>query len=118
MMSINVHSSLAFYKADVIMSYHKKQLKGGLDKEEIAAKIVKKKPEQHGRWLKVLSDCCGKPYPIIATVKLCVVAGDEVGSQNPDGSCRWWHIQTPEGDGADVPFNLWLLEPEEKSVLS
>lgn len=58
------------------------------------------------------SDCCSKPYPIIAAVKLCVVAGNEVGSQNPDGTCRWRHIQAPKGDGADIPFDLWLLEPQ------
>lgn len=53
-----------------------------------------------------LSDCCSKSYSIIAAVKLCVVTGNEVGSQNPDGTCRWRYIQAPEGDDADIPFDL------------
>lgn len=65
-----------------------------------------------------LSDRCSKPYPIIATVKLCVVASNEVGSQNPDGTCRGRHIQAPEGDGADIPFDLWLLEPQRSQSVS
>lgn len=57
-----------------------------------------------------LSDCCCETYSIIAAVKLCVVAGNEVGSQNPDWTCRWWHIQAPEGDDAHISFNLRLLD--------
>lgn len=56
-----------------------------------------------------LSDCCSKPYTIIATVKLCVVAGNEGSSQNPDRTCRGWHIQAPECDDADISLDLWLL---------
>lgn len=63
-----------------------------------------------------LSDCCSKSYSIIAAVKLCVVTGNEVGSQNPDGTCRWRYIQAPEGDDADIPFDLWLLEPQRKVI--
>lgn len=63
-----------------------------------------------------LSDCCSKSYSIIAAVKLCVVTGNEVGSQNPDGTCRWRYIQAPEGDDADIPFDLWLLEPQRQVI--
>lgn len=97
-----MHSFLPFYRTNVIISY-KTQLKGGLNEEELAAKVEKKKTEQHGR---LTSDCRSKPYSVIVTVKLCVVAGNEVGSQNPDGTGRGGHIQTPEGDSADIPFNL------------
>lgn len=63
-----------------------------------------------------LSDCCGKPYTIIATVKLCVVAGNECSSQNPEGTCRGWHIQAPEGDEADISLNLWLLDTKNNHI--
>lgn len=53
-----------------------------------------------------LSDCFCKSYTIIATVKLCVVASNEGSSQNPDRTCRGWHIQAPEGDDADISLNL------------
>ena len=56
-----------------------------------------------------LSDCGGKAYAIVVAVKLSVVAGNEVGPQDPDGTCRGRHIQAPECDGADVPLYLWLL---------
>lgn len=92
------------------MSDHKKQLKGWLDKWGDSSKD--RKGDKQSVTFSFLSDCCGKAYSIIATVKLCIVAGDEVGSQNPDGTCRWWHIQAPEGDSADIPFHLWLLEPQ------
>lgn len=57
------------------------------------------------------SDCCGKSDAVIAAVKLCVVAGDKVGSQNPDGTHGGRNIQTSEGNNADVSLDLWLLEP-------
>lgn len=66
--------------------------------------------EKQGKMAVELSDCCGKAYPVVATVKLCVVASNEVCSQNPDGACRGRHIQAPEGDGAHIPFKLGLLE--------
>lgn len=62
-------------------------------------------------WVKGRSDCCGESDAIIAAVKLRVVAGDEVGSQNPEGTHRGRNIQTSEGHHADVSLNLWLLEP-------
>lgn len=60
----------------------------------------------------LLSDRSSEAYAIIATVKLCVVASNEVGPQDPDGACRGRHIQAPEGDGADVSLYLWLLWTE------
>lgn len=59
--------------------------------------------------LKVPSDSRSKPYAIIATVKLCVVAGNEGGSQNPHRTCRRRHIQASECDDADFSLDLWLL---------
>lgn len=59
-----------------------------------------------------VSDCCGKSDAIIAAVKLCVVAGDEVGSQNPDGAHGGRNVQTAEGNDADVSFDLRLLHPK------
>lgn len=57
-----------------------------------------------------MSDCCGEANAIIVAVKLCVVASDEVGSQNPDGTQGGRDIQTSEGHDADVSLDLWLLE--------
>lgn len=61
-----------------------------------------------------VSDCCGESDAIVAAVKLRVVAGDEVGSQNPDGTHGGRNIQTSEGNDADISLNLWLLEPRIK----
>lgn len=52
------------------------------------------------------SNCCGKSDAIIAAVKLRVVAGDEVGSQNPEGTYWGRNVQTSEGYDADVSLNL------------
>lgn len=60
----------------------------------------------------LLSDCSSEANAIIATIKLCVVASNEIGPQDPDGTCRGRHIQAPEGDGADIPLYLWLLQTE------
>lgn len=57
------------------------------------------------------SDCCGKADTIVAAVKLRVVARDEVGSQNPEGTHGGRNVQTSEGNDADVSLELWLLEP-------
>jgi hypothetical protein len=64
---------------------------------------------------RLLSDCCGEAYAVVATVKLCVVAGDEVGSQDPDRASRRRHIQTPKGHTTDVLSKLRLLQTESKS---
>lgn len=73
-----------------------------------------------GKWWmnNLVSDCCGKSNAIIVAVKLSVVAGNEIGSQNPDGTHGGRDVQTSEGNDADVSLDLRLLDPEkEKSVL-
>lgn len=72
--------------------------------------IKKKEKSGKKKLFHFMSDCCCKSYSIIAAVKLCVVAGNEVGSKYPDRTCRWRHIQAPESDNADVPFDLRLLD--------
>lgn len=61
------------------------------------------------------SDCCGESNAIIMAVKLSVVAGNEIGSQNPDGTHGGWDVQTSEGNDADVSLNLRLLDPKKRS---
>lgn len=62
-----------------------------------------------------VSDGCGESNAIIAAVELCVVAGDEVGSQNPDGAHGGRDVQTPESNDADISLDLWLLKPQFKN---
>lgn len=74
---------------------------------------------QRTRWpiRNFLSDCCSEPNAVVATVKLCVIAGNEVGSQDPDGSCRGRHIQAPERDCADISVKLGLLGKHRKCLV-
>lgn len=79
-------------------------------------KMIKRGKKNGGRSLRdrknnSVSDCCGESDAIIPAVELRVVAGDEVGTQNPDGTHGGRNIQTSEGNDADVSLNLWLLEP-------
>lgn len=76
------------------------------DAEEVAANERRSLSERKNN---SVSDCCGKSDAIIAAVKLCVVAGDEVSSQNPNGTHGGRNVQTSEGNDADVSLDLWLL---------
>lgn len=86
--------------------------------------IMREKSERRWRggskwWMNnSVSDCCGESNAIIVAVKLSVVAGNEIGSQNPDGTHGGRDVQTSEGNDADIPLNLRLLDPnKEKSLL-
>lgn len=61
-----------------------------------------------------VSDCCGESDAIIVAVKLSVVAGNEIGSQNPDGTHGGRDVQTSEGNDADVSLDLRLLDSPQK----
>lgn len=56
------------------------------------------------------SHCFSEAYPIIAPIKLSVVAGDEICPQDPERPSGGRDIQAFEGDNADVCSKLWLLQ--------
>lgn len=95
--------------------WHKTSMKRA-QTEQMWAKSKERKQEKR-LMINFLSDCCSKSYPIIVTVKLSVVASNEVGSQNPNRTCWGWDIQSTKGDNADIPFDLRLLETQNSCFI-